>query len=194
MNLSELSASLDVDLANLDVALLPKEVAPVALEIKGRIAATNGKVDEDGVGPLASRIVGPDIEMPTRWEERRDHVEASLMATDGGGIDTAIGPTQLRIRLSVEPRQVELRATRQTVAHLLPMHQILAMEHGYTGEVLERGIYQIKIIATTAHTGVGMEARQDGILETLRPNHIEAEKKERKVINELFNHDLHYIS
>ena len=82
------------------------------------------------------------------------------MLTYGRCIDTGICPSKFRVRLGVKSRQIKLRRTRQTVADLLPMYQVLTMEYWYTWEVLEGTVHQIEVIADTADTWIGMETRK----------------------------------
>ena len=55
----------------------------------------------------------------------------------------------------------------QTVAHLLPVYQVFAMEHRHAREVLEGAVHQIEVIAHTADAGVGMKARKYGVFISL---------------------------
>jgi hypothetical protein len=51
------------------------------------------------------------------------------------------------------------------------MNEVFRMEHRHAREILKRAIHQIEIIASSAHTWVGMKARQHWILETLSMSH-----------------------
>lgn len=96
MYLAQLLARLHINLTYLDVSLFPKEIAFALVEEECGVATAYGEVYHDGFGPLAGRIVGPDIEMTARGEDRCHHVEPSLVIADGRRIDAivAIGALQ----------------------------------------------------------------------------------------------------
>ena len=107
--LTELLARLHVNLAYLDVALLPQEIAAAILEIQGRVATAHTEINVDGVAPFAIRIIGIDIEMFARGKHRGHHVKSALVVADGGGIDA---------RLLVHSLDSDLRLAGKTGAHL----------------------------------------------------------------------------
>ena len=159
MYLAQLPTRLHINLANLDVALFPEEIAFVILKVERGVATADGEVYHDGFRPLASRIVGPYVEMTARGEHRCHHIEAPIVITDGGGVDAAVAVGSL---------QVDLRRTGKTVAHLFPVHQVLRVEHRNTREILKRAVYQIEVVARPAYTRVGMKPGKHGIAESLR--------------------------
>lgn len=63
MDLADLLSGLDIDLTDLDVSVLPEEIALAILEIEGWIATSDFEIDEDRIRPLSCRIVSIDIEM-----------------------------------------------------------------------------------------------------------------------------------
>ena len=162
MNLAKPFAALHIDLTYLDITFLPKEIALIVLEVEGGVAAADGKVDHDGFRPLASGIVSPHIEMPSRRKDCCHHIEPPVMVADGRCIDAAV---------AVSAFQVHLRGPRQAVAYLFPVHQVFRIEYWYTREVLERAVHQIEVVACPAYARVGMESRQYGILESLGAGH-----------------------
>ena len=101
MNFTDFLAGFNVDFANLDVALLPKKIAFVALKIQCWVATSNGKVNYDRLRPFAGGIVGIDIKMPARRENRCHHIKPSVVMSDCGGIYARICPTSLSIVLIV---------------------------------------------------------------------------------------------
>ena len=90
MDLTQLFARLHINLAYLDVALFPQEIAFALVEEECGVATAYGEVYHDGFGPLVGRIVGPDIEMTARGEDRRHHVEPPLVIADGRRIDAIV--------------------------------------------------------------------------------------------------------
>jgi hypothetical protein len=47
------------------------------------------------------------------------------------------------------------------------MYQILTMENWHTRVILERAVHQIEVIASTTYGGIGVEAREYRITESL---------------------------
>lgn len=62
---------------------------------------------------------------------------------------------------------VELRLTRQTVAHLFPMNQVFAMKHRHSREILECAVHQIEILTIAAYAWISVEARKHRVSEPL---------------------------
>ena len=125
MYLPELLTCLYVNLANLDFALFPQEVAFTIVEEQRRVAATYTEVDVDGVAPFAIRIVGIDIEMTARGIDCSHHIEPTLVVADGGGIDAA---------LLMHILNPNLRLACETGTNLLPMNQVFTVETGTPGK------------------------------------------------------------
>ena len=142
MDLTELFARRHIDLADLDLALLPEKVTLALVEEQCRVAATNTEIDINGVRPFAIRVVGIDVEMAAGGEHCRHHIEPALMIADGGGIDAC---------LLVHPLDSDLRLACEAGTHLFPVNQIFAMKHGNTWVILECAVHQIEIIACPTH-------------------------------------------
>ena len=90
MDFSQLLTCLYVNLADFDFALFPQEIALAIVEEQRGVAAAKTEVYIDGVRPFTFRVVGIYIEMLTRWEHRRHHIESALVIADGGGIDACL--------------------------------------------------------------------------------------------------------
>ena len=151
----ELFAGADVDLADAHVAVAIGEEINLSVVVKqqGRVDAR--LIDIDRVAPFARRIGRRNIEIPAAGDVGRDHVEHAVVPADGGGEDAAGGLGLL---------QRQLRGTGQAVPDLLPMHQILAVEHRHAGEEFKRRSYQIIVLSHAANAWVGIESRNNWIL------------------------------
>ena len=162
VNLAQLLTRLYVNLAYLDVALLPQEIALIILPIERGVAAADGEVNHDRLRPLPSGIVCPHVEVTARGEHRCHHIEPPLVVADGWCIDAAV---------AVGALQIHLRGSCQTVSHLFPMDEIFRVEHRHAREILKRAVYKIEVISRPAHAWVGMKAWQHRILEPLSISH-----------------------
>ena len=99
--------------------------------------------------------------MFARGVNRGHHVESALVVTDSGSIDAA---------LFVHVLNPDLRLSGETGANLLPVDQVLAVEHGHARIVLEGAVHQIEIITSSTHGGVGMKAGKYRITESSTPS------------------------
>ena len=155
--ISQLFTCLHVNLANLDIAFLPQEIAPSILKIECGVATADSEVNHNGFRPLSCGIVSPYIEMASRREHRCHHIKASVVVADSGGIDAVV---------SVSTFQINLRRTSQAVAHLFPVHLVFRVEDRNAREILECAVHQVEVVACTANTRVGVKARKYRVLET----------------------------
>ena len=154
----QLFAGHRVDLAEEDTHVrVAYQVALAVFEVERGVDAA--LLQPDGFGPRAARVGGVDQEIAFARHVGRDHVEHAVIVADGGGIDAAPGAGFV---------QRQLRGARQAVAYLRPVHQVLAVVQGHAGEVLETAVHQVEVVAHSAHAGVGMITRDDGVLIPLR--------------------------
>jgi hypothetical protein len=135
---SELFSCFYIDLADFDIALLPKEIAASIFEIQGWVATAHAKVDVDRVAPFSIGIVGIYIEMFARGEYRRYHIETTFVVTYSWGIDAC---------LFIHSLDSYLRFACKTGTNLLPVNQVFTVEYWYSRIILERTVYQIEVIA-----------------------------------------------
>jgi hypothetical protein len=47
--------------------------------------------------------------------------------------------------------------------YLLPVYQILAVKYGYSGKIFKGTVYQVIVVANTAHARIGIKAGDDGV-------------------------------
>ena len=112
----------------------------------------------DGFAPRACRILGSHHEVAPVAHIGGNHIVRALMVADGGGVDAQPRRGTLKGQLTLAV---------QHVAYLLPVHQILGVKDGHAGEILERRVDQIEVVAHPTDRGVGVETGDDGIAQLL---------------------------
>jgi hypothetical protein len=57
----------------------------------------------------------------------------------------------------------DLTLAMDAMPYLLPVYQILAVKYGYSGKIFKGTVYQVIVVANTAHAWVGVKAGDDGV-------------------------------
>ena len=132
--------------------------APIVVEEERRIDALDMR-QPDGIAPVTGRVTRGGNEISTAAYAGGDQVEGAGVMTNARRIDT----TAIQADMLIERHHV--RAINH-VAHLRPIHQVMAVEHRDARVVTERGIYQVIVATCTRNAGVRMETGEDRILES----------------------------
>ena len=150
----------EVDLGQMDLAraLRRQEIRlSVVVEEEVRVDAALAHIDR--VGPFARRVLRRDVKIPAAGHVGRDHVERAVVVADRRRVDAIPHADVL---------QAGLRGTCDAVADLLPVDQVLAVMDRHAGEIAERAVHHVVIVAHAAHARIGVEARQDRVAVAMR--------------------------
>ena len=174
--LGELLARLGVDLAQPDgCAGVADHVALAVLEVQRGVDTL--LLEPDRLAPGTCGIGGGDHEVAAIGHIGGNHIEGTLVIADGGGIDAQprVGTLQGQLALAVEH-----------VAYEFPVDQVLGVVDGHTGEIMERRLHHIEVVAHTAYRRVRVKAGDDGIAQLLCRQRL-CTKDEEKGNQELFH-------
>ena len=130
----------------------------VVVEEEGGIDAAYGG-QAHGFRPRSEGVLGGDEEVAPSYVGG-DHIVGLVVGVilNGRGKDAAADMLEMEV--------AQLRRTVEHMAHLLPVHEVAAVEDGYTGVVAEGGgDEEVVALPVGADTGVGIPSGQDGIVE-----------------------------
>src|SRR5690606_26336527 len=114
-----------------------------AVGVEEEVGVEAGEVgEEDGVGPGAGGVLGPDDEVAALADGVADDVEASVVVAEGGGVDEVVG--------EADALEVELARAVDRVPDQAPVDEVAAVVDGQAGEPTEGGGGEVVVVADAA--------------------------------------------